>query len=260
MTFENLLLDLDNGILTLTINRPQALNALNHGVMNDLYAVFTGYIPSLNGLRGVILTGAGEKSFVAGADIKEFLAIEGAGAAAMAARGHAVFFAIERCGVPVIAAVNGFALGGGCELAMACHIRIAGATAKFGQPEVNLGIIPGYGGTQRLTQLVGKGKAIELMLTADVIGAEEAHRLGLANAVVEKGNEVAAAKAMLEKIATKAPVAVSRVLTCVNAYYHEGENGYDTEVREFAACCQTTDFREGATAFIEKRKANFSGN
>jgi enoyl-CoA hydratase len=142
---------------------------------------------------------------------------------------------------------------------MACHIRIAGAAAKFGQPEVNLGIIPGYGGTQRLTQLVGKGKAIELMLTADVIGAEEAHRLGLVNMVVEKGEEVAAAKAMLAKITAKAPIAVAKVLACVNAYYNECENGFATEVDEFASCCQTADFREGATAFIEKRKAAFKG-
>ncbi len=259
MEYQNIITNFENGVLTLTINRPQALNALNNGVMSELQHIFTEYIPSLSGLTGVILTGAGEKSFVAGADIKEFLAIEGDGANAMAQRGHDVFFAIERCKVPVIAAVNGFALGGGCELAMACHIRIAGATAKFGQPEVNLGIIPGYGGTQRLTQLVGKGKAIELMITADIIGAEEAHRLGLVNAVVEKGEEVAAAKAMLAKVATKAPIAVSRVLNCVNAYYNTCENGFSTEVNEFADCCKTADFREGATAFIEKRKADFQG-
>jgi enoyl-CoA hydratase len=260
MQFDNLLVALDSDILLVTINRPQALNALNQGVMTDLWRVFNDILPTLTTVKGIIITGAGEKAFVAGADIKEFLALDSAGARALAQRGHDLFFAIERCRVPVIAAVNGFALGGGCELAMACHIRIAGEKAKFGQPEVNLGLIPGYGGTQRLTQLVGKGKALELMLTADIIDATEAHRLGLANQVVPIGEEVVAAKAMLAKIAAKAPLAVAKVITCVNAFFDESQNGFAAEVNEFVACCDTTDFKEGATAFVEKRKAVFTGN
>jgi enoyl-CoA hydratase len=259
MQYDNLLVGLENGILTVTINRPANLNALNAGVLNDLEQVFGDLIPNSSDLVGVVLTGAGEKSFVAGADIKEFLALDANGAKALAERGQNIFFSIERCKVPVIAAVNGFALGGGCELAMACHIRIAGEKAKFGQPEVNLGLIPGYGGTQRLTQLVGKGKALELMMTADIIGAEEAKTLGLANHVVPAGEELAFAYAMLQKIATKAPVAVSRVISSVNAFFDEKQDGYAAEINDFTVCAATTDFREGATAFVEKRKAAFTG-
>jgi enoyl-CoA hydratase len=257
--YENLIVGNDNGILTVIINRPQALNALNQGVMRDLSDVFMNLVPNSTDIKGIIVTGAGEKAFVAGADIKEFLALDGEGARDLAQRGHDIFFAIERCKVPVVAAVNGFALGGGCELAMACHIRVAGEKAKFGQPEVNLGLIPGYGGTQRLTQLVGKGKALELMMTADIIGAEEAKILGLVNHVVAAGEEVVFAKTILEKIATKAPIAVSLVINSVNAVFDESQNGFATEVNDFMKCCTTADFREGATAFVEKRKADFQG-
>ena len=159
----------------------------------------------------------------------------------------------------MVAAVNGFALGGGCELAMACHLRIAGEKARFGQPEVNLGLIPGYGGTQRLVQYVGKTKAMELLMTAAMIGAEEALRLGLVNYVVPAGEEVAKATELIEKIAAKAPVAISRIIASVNAFYTDGVNGFDVEVSEFGNCCATEDFKEGASAFVEKRKAEFKG-
>ncbi|MEO6039705.1 MAG: enoyl-CoA hydratase-related protein, partial [Saprospiraceae bacterium] len=160
---------------------------------------------------------------------------------------------------PVVAAVNGFALGGGCELAMACHLRVAGERAKFGQPEVNLGLIPGYGGTQRLIQYIGKTKALELLMTADLINAEEAYRLGLVNYVVPAGEEVTKAKELIEKIATKAPFAISKIIESVNAYFEEGVDGFWKEIDAFGECCDTEDFREGAAAFVEKRKANFMG-
>lgn len=260
MNFENLLIaELDGGVLLLTINRPQALNALNKKTMQELRTFFEDYLPSVLDCRGVIVTGAGEKSFVAGADIKEFSGLDQALATQMAQYGQDTFFAIERSQVPVIAAVNGFALGGGCELAMACHLRIAGEKAKFGQPEVSLGIIAGYGGTQRLTQLVGKAKSLELHLTGDMIDANEAYRLGLANYVVPAGTEVAKAQELLAKIASKAPIAVAKVIGCVNAYYEVGTDGFGYEVREFGNCTVSDDFKEGAAAFVERRKANFRG-
>ena len=257
--YNNILTQIENGILTVTINRAAALNALNVGVFTDIDHVFSELIPNTAGLTGVIITGAGEKAFAAGADIKEFLALDAAGAQAMAARGQGIFFKIERCRLPVIAAVNGFALGGGCELAMACHIRIAGEKAKFGQPEVNLGLTPGYGGTQRLVQLVGKGKALELLLTADIIGAADALALGLVNHVVPVGEEVAFATTMLQKMATKAPVALAETIAAVNAHFDETQDGFAAEVHAFGRCAATADYVEGATAFIEKRKAVFVG-
>ncbi len=259
MNYQNLLVEVRNGVAIVTLNRPKALNALNHQTMRELKQFFGEDALSIEGLKGVVLTGAGEKAFVAGADISEFTALDRESGVAMAQNGHDIFFLIERFAKPVVAAVNGFALGGGCELAMACHLRIAGATAKFGQPEVNLGIIPGYGGTQRLIQLIGKGKALELLMTADIIGADEAHRLGLANHVVESGKEVEKAIEIIEKIATKAPVAIAKVIECANAYFQDGVDGFKTEVVEFAQCVRTEDFKEGATAFLEKRKANFQG-
>lgn len=259
MTYQNLLVDNRDGILVVTLNRPKALNALNRQTMADLRQLFEQDALQIPDLKGIILTGAGEKAFVAGADISEFTAIDAQGGLEMAANGQDIFFKIERFHKPVIAAVNGFALGGGCELAMACHLRIAGNHAKFGQPEVNLGIIPGYGGTQRLVQLVGKGKALELMMTADIIGAEEAYRLGLVNHIVESGQEVAKATEIIQKIATKAPVAIAKVIECVNSHFATGVDGYQTEISEFAQCVKTADFKEGATAFVEKRRAVFNG-
>lgn len=257
MDYQNILLSIENGIAILTINRPQALNALNRQTMSDLESFFTKEAKSIPDLKGVILTGAGEKAFVAGADISEFQGISGAEGEALSQRGHDIFNAIERFPKPVVAAINGFALGGGCELAMACHLRIAGEKARFGQPEVNLGLIPGYGGTQRLLQYLGKTKALELLLTADMIGADEALRLGLVNYVVPPGEEVAKAKELIEKIASKAPLAIAKTIEAVNAFY--GKKGFKKEVAAFGEVASSDDFREGAAAFLEKRKANFSG-
>ena len=259
MTYENLLLTDKNDILIVTINRERALNALNNRTMEELSYLFTEDAPSRSQIKGIIITGAGEKAFVAGADIKEFIGIETSGSgAAMSQRGQDVFFAIERFTKPVSAAVNGFALGGGCELAMACHIRVAGENAQFSQPEVNLGIIPGYGGTQRLIQYIGKAKAMELCLTGDMIDAAEAHRLGLVNHVVPTGEALAKCIEIIEKIAKKGPIAVAKVIESINAYFQYDKDGFLTEVNAFGATTKSADFKEGATAFIEKRKANFN--
>ena len=257
-SYDNLLVELDNRILHVTINRPKALNALNQATMRELERVFgTDYRGSTD-ISGVLLTGAGDRAFVAGADIKEFIGVaqEGSGRQ-MAERGQDVFFLIERFHVPVVALVNGFALGGGCELAMACHLRVATEHAKFGQPEVNLGIIPGYGGTQRLNQLVGKGKAIELTLTGNMIDANEAHQLGLVNYVlpVEAAREKAIE--LLATIAKKGPVAVKESIVAINAYYANSD--FAAEAEAFGRASGTDDFGEGAAAFVEKRKANFTG-
>ncbi len=260
MQYENLNIDFSDGIAVITINREKALNALNTQTILELKHFFGEAGPKMSGLHGVVLTGAGEKAFVAGADITEFKGLDAAQGAAFARRGQEVFALIEQFPKPVIAAVNGFALGGGCELAMACHLRVAGEKARFGQPEVNLGLIPGYGGTQRLIQYIGKGKALELLMTADMIDAAEAYRLGLANCVVPAGEEVQKAKEYLAKIASKAPVAISKVIECVNAFFEPGTDGYAREVETFGACCATEDFREGAAAFLEKRKAAFQGH
>lgn len=259
MTYQNLLVSIDAGIALVTINRPKALNAINTQMMIELGQLFTEDLPNRDDVHGVILTGSGEKAFVAGADIKEFLGFTGDQGQEMAQRGHDVFFAIERFSKPVIALVNGFALGAGCELAMACHLRIATPNARFGQPEVNLGLIPGYGGTQRLVQYIGKGKAMELLLTANMIKAPEAHQLGLVNHVINNDEALDFAKAMLNTIASKGPVAVAKTIATVNAYFQHDENGFDREVREFGACTKTEDFQEGAAAFVEKRPADFKG-
>ena len=259
MEYENIQIALENGIATLTISREKALNALNTQTMLELRQFFDEEGPKIEGLKGVVITGAGEKAFVAGADITEFSGLSATEGQALAKRGQDIFFLVERFHRPVVAAVNGFALGGGCELAMACHLRVAGEKAKFGQPEVNLGLIPGYGGTQRLIQYIGKTKAIELLMTADMIGAEEALRLGLVNYVVPAGGEVMKAKELIEKIATKAPLAISKIIETVNAYFEDGEDGFGREVSAFGECCGTADFIEGAAAFVEKRKANFIG-
>ena len=259
MEYQNLNIAVENGIATLTITREKALNALNTQTMLELRQFFGEEGPKMEGLKGVIITGAGEKAFVAGADITEFSGLSAAEGQFFAQRGQDIFFLIERFHRPVVAAVNGFALGGGCELAMACHLRVAGEKAKFGQPEVNLGLIPGYGGTQRLIQYIGKTKATELLMTADMINAEEALRLGLVNYVVPIGEEVLKAKELIEKIATKAPLAISKIIETVNAYFEDGEDGFGKEVSAFGECCGTEDFVEGAAAFVEKRKAEFRG-
>ena len=248
-----------NPILKITISRPEAMNALNQNVLVELRSVFED-LKVYPGLRGVILTGAGEKAFVAGADIKELSSLSQEEALRLSKSGQQLFKMIEDCPKPVIAAIDGFTLGGGCELAMACHMRIATENSKFGQPEVNLGIIPGYGATQRLTQLVGRGKALELMLTGDMISAQEAKNLGLVNHVVASRDELLAlATKMIDKIASKGPLAVEYVIKTVNAGFDFENRGYETEAKYFAACTITSDFKEGTSAFIEKRKAQFKG-
>lgn len=259
MTYANLDIKNQNDILILTINREKALNALNGKTMEELKHFFSVPVSERKKIKGIVITGAGNRAFVAGADIKEFLGLDGAKAQAMSANGHQIFFLIERYPIPVIAAVNGFALGGGCELAMACHLRVAGAKAKFGQPEVNLGLVPGFGGTQRLPKLVGRGRALELLMTGDMIDAQEAYRIGLVNHVVDAGEEINKACTIIEKIATKAPVAVANVIAAVDAACKGQGETYALEAKAFGKCASTADFREGASAFIERRKANFKG-
>ncbi len=260
MEYQNLSIKNEDNILVVTLNRPKSLNALNKQTMDEL-AYFFGEdnTPKQLAIKGVVVTGAGEKAFVAGADIKEFLGMDAEAGSKLSRKGNDIMFAIERFPKPVIAAVNGFALGGGCELAMACHMRVASEKARFSQPEVNLGIIPGYGGTQRLIQHVGKGKAMELAMTADMIGAAEAKTLGLANHVVPAGEEVDKAKEIINKIAKKAPLAIAKIIECTNAYYEDGANGYEVEINSFGALTRSEDFVEGASAFVEKRKADFKG-
>jgi enoyl-CoA hydratase len=255
--YTTLLTSLENGIFIVTINRPDKLNALNKDVFTDLDAMLKE-VENNAGIRGVIITGAGQKAFVAGADITEFLGLHGSQGMELARRGQEIFSRIEGCTKPVIAAVNGFALGGGCELAMACHIRIASENAKFGQPEVNLGLIPGYGGTQRLVQLIGKGRALELLMTAGMIDATTALQFGLANHVVQQEQLLPKAIEILSVITSKAPLAISRCITAANAVFGQ-ENGYQVELESFGQCFDTEDMKEGTTAFLEKRKANFKG-
>lgn len=261
-SFDNLLYDLDaeSGILTITLNRPTKLNALNAATIEEIGAAMQH---ALNdpAVRGILLTGSGEKAFVAGADIAELAAIGSEALARRASeRGQEVFCTIEESPKPVIAVVNGFALGGGCELAMACHLRIAADTARFGQPEVNLGLIPGYGGTQRLAQLIGRGKALELLLTADMVKADEALRLGLVNHVVPAAELLEFSRALLARILTKAPLAVGLCIDSVNALYADERHGYQVEANAFGQCFASQDFTEGTQAFLEKRPAAFKGN
>lgn len=257
MPYETLLTSLENGIFTITINRPDKLNALNKTVIEELSAAVDEVYQNKE-IKCAVLTGAGPKAFVAGADITEFLSLDANGGAALAAKGQEmVFNKIEHCPKPIVAAINGFALGGGCELAMSCHFRLASENAKFGQPEVNLGLIPGYGGTQRLTQLVGKGKAMELMMTAHMIDANEAKQLGLVNHVTTADALLNQTKNILEIIMTKGPNAVGKVIASVNAYYDNSKNGFAEEIKLFGDCFGTDEMKEGVTAFLEKRKPQF---
>ncbi|MDQ0636932.1 enoyl-CoA hydratase [Pedobacter sp. W3I1] len=258
MAYQNLISEIKENILYVTINREKALNALNKDTLTELADVIA-FAGKTDEIRGVILTGAGEKAFVAGADIKEFSDYSGKQGEELAQHGHDhVFNAIENSSKPFIAAINGFALGGGLELAMACHIRIASDHAKLGLPEVTLGLIPGYGGTQRLTQLVGKGKAIEMITTANMITASEAEKIGLVNYVVSQPDLISKAEEILNVIKQRAPLAISAAIKSVIASVNK-TNGYATEIEEFGKCFETADFKEGVTAFVEKRKANFSG-
>ena len=256
----NLISEFDEGILTLKVNREQKLNALNIQTLQELRTAVRS-IYDRQEIKGAIITGSGSRAFVAGADISEIAGLEEKEAREFAENGQQVFQLIEDCPKPVVAAVNGFALGGGCELAMACHLRVALNSAKFGQPEVNLGIIPGYGGTQRLTQLIGKSRALELMMTADIITAQKAAEYGLVNyladspeAMMQKCREI------LDKVTAKAPIAIGLVVDSVNAVYkHSKESGYQVEARNFGICCSTNDFKEGTRAFLEKRPPKFQG-
>jgi enoyl-CoA hydratase len=257
--FKNLSVDLvDEGILMIIINRVEKLNALNFKTLEEIKSAIQKAYDEKE-VKGVIVTGAGEKAFVAGADINEFMQINDVNARKFSESGQEIFNMIESCPKPVIAAVNGFALGGGCELAMACHIRVASDNAKFALPEVTLGIIPGYGGTQRLTQLAGKGKAIELMMTGEMITAEEAYRIGLVNHVTSRDGLMPKCKEILHKIMNNAPLSVAQIVECVNAAYNEEEDGFQTEANSFSICCKSEDFKEGTAAFLEKRKADFKG-
>lgn len=247
---------LGNGILTITINRPEQYNALNLKTLDELENVFHD-VYSNKDVRGIIITGAGNKAFVAGADIKEFASFNGEEGKRMVMKGQKVFKIIEDCPKPVVAAINGFALGGGCELAMACHLRVASDNAIFGQPEVKLGIIPAYGGTQRMTQLVGKTMAFELLMTGKTINTQQAQKIGLINRVSSYDNLITESEKLLSKILDQSPVAVKSVISCVNDYYSNSVDGYETEVTEFTKCLEEDDFKEGTNAFIEKRKPEF---
>lgn len=255
--YTTLLTELSNGIFTITINRPDKLNALNKKVIDELESAVDEVYDNQE-IRSAILTGAG-KSFVAGADISEFQGFDKEQGMALAKRGQDLFFKIENAPKPFIAAVNGFALGGGCELAMACHFRLASENAKFGQPEVNLGLIPGYGGTQRLTQLVGKGRAMELLMTGALIGAPAALQYGLVNYVLPAEELLNKSRAILEVINSKAPLAVAKCIAATNAVFNHSVNGYQAEIIAFGECFGTDDMKEGAKAFIEKRKPIFTG-
>lgn len=257
MAYQFLLTTIENGILRVTINREKKLNALNSETLMELNnAITKGLDDSV--VKGIIITGAGEKAFVAGADISEFSDFNEEQALTLAREGQTnVFDLIHRAEKPIVAAINGFALGGGLELAMACHIRIASHTARMGLPEVSLGLIPGYGGTQRLTQLVGRGNALEIILTGNMINAEKALQIGLVNHVVPNDEVVAKAEEILSDIATRSPMAVAAAIRAVNASLVDGENGFTTEIEEFSKCFGSLDFKEGVTAFLERRSPNF---
>jgi enoyl-CoA hydratase len=256
--FKNLMLDLKDGILTITIDRPSKLNALNTETIQEIKATMQEVYDN-DAVKGVIITGEGDRAFAAGADIAEIAELNEVIGRRFAERGQEIFGMIEYCTKPVIAAVNGFALGGGCELAMACHIRIASENAKFGQPEVTLGIIPGYGGTQRLTQLIGKGRAMEMLMTGETITAKMAKKYGLVNHITSFEDLIPKCREILQKIISKAPLAVGLIVDCVNAVYEKEEQGYQTEANSFSRCCGSEDFQEGTSAFLEKRKPDFKG-
>jgi enoyl-CoA hydratase len=257
MTTESVLTEIVNGVLVITINRPDKLNALNKLTIEELHETLVE-AENERDIRAIILTGAGNKSFVAGADIAEFANFSVEQGKQLSTLGHfKIFNFIENYSKPVIAAVNGFALGGGLELAMACHIRIASDNAKMGLPEVSLGVIPGYGGTQRLAQLVGKGKAFEMIVTADMINAQDALKWGLVNYVTSQEELMNKCFELTGKIATKSPTAIRTAIKVINAGYNNKQNGYEVEIEEFGKSFGTADFKEGVSAFLEKRKAKF---
>ena len=257
MSFNNILLEIDNKIAFITIDRPKKLNALNKETIAELHDAFAE-VDSDKNIRAIILTGSGEKAFVAGADISEFADFDVSQGAKLAKQGQEILFDfIENLSTPVIAAVNGFALGGGLELAMACHFRVASDNAKMGLPEVSLGVIPGYGGTQRLPQLVGKGKAMEMIMTAGMITAEDAQNNGLVNHVVSQEELIPLCEKLAKKISYNSGTAISAAIKAVNANFKDGVNGFEVEIEQFGKCFGTNDFEEGTTAFLEKRKPKF---
>jgi enoyl-CoA hydratase len=259
MNFENILLSQKEALAIITINRPKKLNALNKATIEELHEAFQ-VLDKDSSVKVIVITGSGEKAFVAGADISEFAHFTVDNGGKLAAKGQEMLFNfIENLSIPVIAAVNGFALGGGLELAMACHFRVASDNAKMGLPEVSLGVIPGYGGTQRLPQLIGKGNAMELIMTAGMISAEKAAALGLVNYVTTLEELMPLVEKLAGKIIRNSSVAISAAIKAVNANFEDGVNGFEVEISEFGNCFGTEDFREGTTAFLEKRKANFPG-
>lgn len=257
---DNLALATENGILTITISRQEKLNALNRATLEDLRVAIQGAYDDKN-IKGVIISGAGEKAFASGADITEIAVLNELNGRKFSENGQEIFALIEDSHKPIIAAVDGYALGGGCELAMACHMRVATERSFFGLPEVTLGLIPGYGGTQRLTQLVGKGKALEMMMTAQILPATEAMQIGLVNYVVaDRSGMIRKCRELLDKVLANAPLAVGMLIGCVNAGFNHDENGYQTESNSFSNCLKSEDFQEGVAAFLEKRKPKFKGN
>lgn len=255
--FQTLITTIENHIYTIVVNRPDKLNAINDTVMTELGEAIDE-VNNNEDIRGAIITGSGSKAFVAGADIGEFNGITEDGTR-LSKKGQDVFFKIERSRKPVIAAVNGFALGAGCELAMSCQFRVASDNAKFGQPEVNLGLIPGYGGTQRLVQLIGKGRAMEMLLTANMVDANTALQWGLVNHITTQEQLLSKTRDLLTIMNAKAPLALSGCITAANAVFDENINGYEIEATIFGECFGTEDLKEGKAAFLEKRKANFKG-
>jgi enoyl-CoA hydratase len=256
-TFENILLEVNEKVATITINRPKQLNALNKNTISELGEAFTS-LDNDSSIKAIVITGSGEKSFVAGADIKEFADFNVEQGSELSKKGHEKLFTlVENLSTPVIAAINGFALGGGLELAMSAHIRIASNNARVGLPEVTLGLIPGYGGTQRLAQLVGRGKALEMIMTGGMYPVTEAQNWGLLNDVVEPESLLDTCNKLASKISRNSSTAIASAIKSVNANYLDGVNGYNTEVTEFGKCFGTKDFVEGTTAFLEKRKPNF---
>lgn len=257
MNFENILVEVENNLAKVTINRPKKLNALNKDTIEELHVAFKS-LEENKDIKVIFLTGSGEKAFVAGADISEFAHFSVNEGGKLAAKGQELLFDfVENLSTPVIALVNGFALGGGLELAMSCHFRIASDNAKMGLPETSLGVIPGYGGTQRLPQLIGKGKAMELIMTAGMISAEEAKSYGLVNYVVPQNELIALGEKLAAKITNNSSVAIGKAIKAVNDGFKDGKNGFESEIEQFGACFGTEDFKEGTTAFLEKRKANF---
>ncbi len=260
MTLQNILTEVTDKVMIITINRPEKLNALNAKTIEELHETLME-AENHPEICSIIITGSGTKSFVAGADIAEFANFSVAQGKQLAATGHfKIFNFIENYSKPVIAAVNGFALGGGLELAMCCHIRVASDNAKMGLPETSLGVIPGYGGTQRLAQLVGKGKAFEMIVTADMLNAPDAYKWGLVNYVVTQEELLNKCKEIASKIALRSPVAVKTAIKVINAGYNAHVNGFDVEIEEFGKMFGTKDFKEGVKAFLEKRKPLFNGN